>query len=78
MPMICIPPADWPPNKPFVTEQDLRWSKFRHLGGEEMLVRVRDYVFPHFRTLGVNGHQPKGDSKKAPQDEAKVEIKPKY
>src|SRR5262249_50787868 len=48
------PPANYPAGKVFVPEQDLRWSKFRHLGGEEMLVRVRDYVFPHFRTLGTN------------------------
>jgi type I restriction enzyme M protein len=32
--------------------QRLRWSSFRHLGGEAMLPLVRDKVFPHFRTLG--------------------------
>src|SRR3977135_2730523 len=31
------PPASWPPNKQFVPEQDYRWSKFRHLGGDDML-----------------------------------------
>jgi|LSQX01.3.fsa_nt_gb type I restriction enzyme M protein len=37
-------------------QQQLRWSHFRHLGGEEMLPLVRDEVFPHFRTLGRNGN----------------------
>ena len=31
-------------------QQDLRWSRFRHLGAEEMLPLVRDKVFPHFKT----------------------------
>ena len=57
------PPANWPPNRPFIPEQDYRWSKFRHLGGDEMLVRVRDYVFPHFRTLGANGGKAKDEPK---------------
>ena len=34
-------------------EQRLRWEEFRHLGGDQMLVRVRDEVFPHFRKLGT-------------------------
>ena len=38
-------------------EQHLRWSQYRHQGGEEMLRVVRDEVFPHFRTLGVNGRR---------------------
>lgn len=33
-------------------EQHLRWSQFRHLGGEEMLPLVRDEVFKHLRELG--------------------------
>ena len=33
--------------------QRMRWSNFRHLGGEAMLPLVRDQVFPHFRTLGT-------------------------
>jgi type I restriction enzyme M protein len=37
--------------------QEVRWSKFRHLGGEAMLPLVRDKVFPHFRTLGANGQK---------------------
>jgi type I restriction enzyme M protein len=33
-------------------EQKLRWSNFKNLPAEQMLKRVRDEVFPHFRTLG--------------------------
>lgn len=33
-------------------EQELRWSQFHHLGGEEMLAVVRDRVFPHMKALG--------------------------
>jgi len=33
-------------------EQHLRWSSFKHLGGEEMLSLVRDKVFKHLRNLG--------------------------
>lgn len=36
-------------------QQKLRWSRFKHLGGEQMLKVVRDEVFPHFRTLGGKG-----------------------
>ncbi len=36
-------------------EQHLRWSNFRHLPGEKMLQIVRDGVFPHFRTVSVDG-----------------------
>lgn len=36
-------------------QQHLRWSSFRNLSGEEMLPLVRDQVFPHFRTTGVDG-----------------------
>jgi len=36
-------------------EQRLRWKEFQHLGGDEMLVALRDKVFPHFRKLGKNG-----------------------
>ena len=43
--------------------QEIRWSNFRHLGGEAMLPVVRDKVFPHFRTLGTNGHKPKDEPK---------------
>src|SRR5437870_5130537 len=32
-------------------KQNLRWSKFKELGGEEMLKRVRDKVFPHFKDI---------------------------
>ncbi|CCG40422.1 type I restriction-modification system subunit M [Magnetospirillum molischianum] len=34
-------------------QQDLRWSHFKNLGGAQMLPLVRDQVFPHFRTTGV-------------------------
>ncbi|MEO5370927.1 MAG: type I restriction-modification system subunit M [Magnetococcus sp. DMHC-1] len=37
------------------TEQDLRWSRFKHLGAEEMLPLVRDRVFPHFKKVAVDG-----------------------
>lgn len=43
--------------------QKIRWSNYRHLGGEAMLPLVRDKVFPHFRTLGANGHHLKGEPK---------------
>jgi type I restriction enzyme M protein len=36
-------------------QKKLRWSEFKHLPAPEMLARVRDEVFPHFRTLG-NGN----------------------
>src|SRR4051794_33928623 len=44
-------------------QQRLRWSKFRHLGGDEMLKVVRDEVFPHFRKLGTNGNGPSSNHK---------------
>jgi type I restriction enzyme M protein len=37
------------------TEQDLRWSRFKNLGGEAMLRVVRDGVFPHFKTVALDG-----------------------
>ncbi|NUB42996.1 SAM-dependent DNA methyltransferase [Fertoebacter nigrum] len=36
-------------------EQDLRWSQFRHLGGDQMLPLVRDRVFPHLRGTALRG-----------------------
>ena len=40
-------------------QQELRWSRFRHKSGEELLALVRDKVFPFLRTLDqpreVNG-----------------------
>jgi len=36
-------------------EQELRWSRFRHLGADDMLPLVRDKVFPHFRQSSVGG-----------------------
>src|SRR6516225_8854016 len=57
------PPAGWPAHKEFVSEQDCRWSKFRHLGAEEMLSRVKDCVFPHFRKLAGNGHDRSRETK---------------
>ena len=36
-------------------EQRLRWSRFRHLGAEDMLRTVRDKVFPHLRSRAGSG-----------------------
>jgi type I restriction enzyme M protein len=36
-------------------QQHLRWSQFKHRGGEEMLKIIRDELFPHFRNLGAGG-----------------------
>lgn len=36
-------------------QQDLRWQNFRHLPAQGMLERVRDRVFPHFKTVSVDG-----------------------
>ena len=33
-------------------QQDLRWHRFKQLSSDQMLKRVRDEVFPHFRSLG--------------------------
>jgi type I restriction enzyme M protein len=43
--------------------QKLRWSNFRHLGGEAMLPLVRDKVFPHFRKLGTSAPLTNNDPK---------------
>lgn len=32
-------------------DQDCRWETWRHYGAEQMLLHVRDRVFPHFRRL---------------------------
>jgi len=36
-------------------QQQLRWSKFRHLPAEQMYKVVRDKVFPHFADLAGEG-----------------------
>lgn len=36
-------------------QQHMRWSVFRHKGGDEKLRVIRDELFPHFRSLGSNG-----------------------
>ena len=36
-------------------QKDLRWSQFKNLPGDEMLALVRDKVFPHFRTVALEG-----------------------
>jgi type I restriction enzyme M protein len=36
-------------------QQHIRWSHFRNLSGEEMLPVVRDKVFPHFKTVSLEG-----------------------
>lgn len=43
------------PNTP--KGQKLRWSHFRHMGkGDELLVHIRDNVFPHLKTLGKDAN----------------------
>ncbi len=37
------------------SEQDLRWQKYKHLGADDMLPHVRDKVFPHFKSVAVDG-----------------------
>lgn len=37
-------------------QQHMRWSQFKHRGGDEMLRIIRDELFPHFRNLGGNGN----------------------
>ena len=37
-------------------QQHMRWSQFKHRGGEEMLKIIRDELFPHFRNLGTSGN----------------------
>ncbi len=41
---------EWIPGQ-VVPAEDLRWSRFRHLRGEEMLAHVRDKVFPFIKAL---------------------------
>jgi len=38
-------------------QQHIRWSQFRNLSGDEMLPLVRDQVFPHFKTVALEGAQ---------------------
>jgi type I restriction enzyme M protein len=33
-------------------QQELRWQRFKQLPADQMIKRVRDEVFPHFRALG--------------------------
>ena len=35
--------------------QALRWSRFKNLSAGEMLPQVRDHVFPHFRSVAIDG-----------------------
>ncbi|MDQ1316819.1 MAG: type restriction enzyme protein, partial [Candidatus Poribacteria bacterium] len=47
-------------DKPFKSvfaedKQKLRWSQFKNLSADEMLKVVRDEVFPHFRTVALDG-----------------------
>ncbi len=41
---------EWVPGQT-VPAEELRWSRFRHLRGEEMLSHVRDKVFPFIKSL---------------------------
>lgn len=36
-------------------DQELRWSRFQHMAPTEMLPLVRDEVFPHFKTVAMEG-----------------------
>lgn len=36
-------------------EQHLRWSRFKHLGADQMLPLMRDEVFPHFKKASTTG-----------------------
>lgn len=36
-------------------QQELRWSRFKQLGAEQMLPVVRDKVFPHFKSVALEG-----------------------
>lgn len=36
-------------------QQDLRWSQFKNKTGDIMLPLVRDKVFPHFKTVSLDG-----------------------
>lgn len=50
--------AEWlgrPHASLFAGHEDLRWSRFRHLPGDEMLAHVRDRVFPFVKGLGGEG-----------------------
>ena len=38
-------------------EQDLRWSRFKDKGADEMLPHVRNKVFPHFHKLAKEGNR---------------------
>ena len=40
----------------FEGHEGCRWSRFRHLPGDEMLVHVRDVVFPFIKGLGGDDH----------------------
>lgn len=37
------------------SEQEIRWHRFKHLGAEDMLPHMRDKVFPHFKSVAVDG-----------------------
>jgi type I restriction enzyme M protein len=36
-------------------QQHLRWSHFKNAGGDAMLRAIRDEVFPHFKTVALDG-----------------------
>ena len=36
-------------------QQDLRWQHFKNMPAESMLPHMRDKVFPHFKTVAVDG-----------------------
>jgi len=38
-----------------INQQEYRWSHFKNMEAKEMLRHVRDNVFPHFKTVSVDG-----------------------
>ncbi|EKD63829.1 MAG: hypothetical protein ACD_51C00184G0001, partial [uncultured bacterium] len=42
-----------PIDRQTVSKETLRWSKFKHLEGGEMLVHIQNKVFPFLKTLGA-------------------------
>ncbi len=47
---------DWPHGAMCSPVAEDRWGTFRHYAPDKTLKVVRDEVFPHFKTIGVNGN----------------------
>lgn len=66
-------------NKPFIgtfgeKEQELRWSSFKNLSGDEMLPLVRDKIFPALRKK-LSGEKENGSTQAKPDEETEETIK---